>query len=513
MEQRGNQTPRVAHYPVYARSSKAEEIIDLMEGLRVPLDPYQQLVIRHGLGENPTPDMSGYEWAADRCGCWVPRQNGKGNIIMALELGWLYLFKERLIVHSAHEYKTAQEAFLRIRDVCQANPDLDKLISRYWQANGEQGLELTRAAGGARLRFMARTRSAGRGFSAPKLVLDEAQELQEGQMRAIMPVVSSFLNWQIWFFGTPPQPDTEGGSTSGAWIYNLKEAGERRAPRTAWFDWGIPTLDLSDPEQVEIIKDPATWLSTNPALNRPSKANSMRLQTIQGELDLMGAGQGFAMERCGMWLPRTPKEGQDKAIDAAKWRDGLMEKERPADLVIGFHVNAKRNHATIGWAGKLDGLWRVGIFAHKRGTEWLLGKLVELIEKYRPVAVTVDAKSETTLDDLAELRSEHLPEGIREPESAEHPKRGDLFLPTMADVATAYGLFVDSANKGEVRHHGQPPLDTAITAPARPLAGGSTWDHRHGIEVGPAVVVQLAMLAYRERIDKVDDYDPLDGIW
>lgn len=507
--QRGNQIPRVANYPVYARSSKAEEIIDLMDGLRVPLDPWQQFVLRNGLGENPTPDLSGYEWAADRCGCWVPRQNGKGNIIMALELGWLYLFNERLVVHSAHEYKTAQEAYLRIRDLCQGNPDLDKLVARYWAANGEQGIELKKnkkTGIGPRLRFMARTRSAGRGFSAPKLILDEAQELIEGQMRAIMPVLSSFINWQVWFFGTPPQPDVEGGTVSSAWIYNLKEAGEKRRPRVAWFDFGIPTLDLTDPEQVAILEDPATWLATNPALNRPSKSNSMQLQTIQGELDIMTPGQGFAMERCGMWLPRATTT-TERTIDPEAWREGKVEKERPADLAIAFYVNPKRNHATIGWAGKLDGLWRVGIFAHKQGTGWLLDKLVELIEKYKPVAVTVDAKSETTLDDLAER-------GIRVPEVAEEPKRGELFLPTMPDVATAYGLFVDSANNGELRHHGQTPLDNAIQAPARPLGGGSTWDHKHGIEVGPAVCVQLAMLAYRERIDKIrDEYDPLDNIW
>jgi hypothetical protein len=274
----------------------------------------------------------------------------------------------------------------------------------------------------------------------------------------------------------------------------------------AWFDFGMETLDLTEEENIERLKDPRTWLQHNPSVNRPSKTNSMQLQTIQGELDIMTPGQGFAMERCGMWLPRTSKSGE-ATIDPQRWKDGKFDKERPDDLVIAFHVNAKRNHSTIGWAGKVDGLWRVGIFAHKRGTEWLLDKLVELIKREKPIAVTVDAKSETTISDLADR-------DIKLPEEEERPKRGELFLPTTSDVATAYGLFVDSANKGEVRHHGDPPLDTAIGAPPRPLAGGATWDHRHGIEVGPAIVVQLAMLAYRERIDRVlDEYDPLDSIW
>ena len=56
----------------------------------------------------------------------MARQNGKGTILEALELAALFLFPDvRLILHSAHEFKTAAEAFLRVRTLIEDNPDFD----------------------------------------------------------------------------------------------------------------------------------------------------------------------------------------------------------------------------------------------------------------------------------------------------------------------------------------------------------------------------------------------------
>lgn len=505
------QLPRVANVPRY-QSSAGSEVIDLMERLRRPLDPWQQYVVTSGLGQvwtgarDSDTGLPKPSWAANRCGCWVPRQNGKGDIIMALELGWLFLFGTPLVVHSAHEYKTAQEGFLRIKQVVQGSDDLDPLVNRYWQANGEQGIELKRSAQGARLRFMARTRGAGRGFSAGKIVLDEAQELTEAQIKAILFVVSAQPDWQIWFFGTPPQPESDDQKTSDAWIYNLKEAGERRAKKTMWLDYGLETLDLEDPDDLAILRDPKTWAATNPAMD----IRIMR-DTIEEELDLLGPGRAFAMERCGMWLPRAQK-GADSSIDSKKWEAAIVPetlRHYPQDLTITFHVNARRTHSTIGYAGLgQDGRWQVGVLEHRHGTDWLLGRLVELRDELDPVAFSADVKSETTVKELKE-------HGIELPEDPDEPLRGQLILPAMGDVATAYGMLVDGANNSQLVHHDQPPLNRAILAPPRPLAGGSTWDHKRGIEVGPANCAGLAMWAHRERLPKIrkGPYDPSANIW
>jgi hypothetical protein len=437
---------------------------------------------------------------------WVPRQNGKGDVIMALELYWLFVLKVPLIVHSAHEYKTAQEAWIRITGVINSTPWLKKRVKRIWKANGEQGVELLddpkTGEPGPRLRFMARTAGAGRGFSAAKLILDEAQELTEDMMRAILFVMSAQQDPQIWFFGTPPKEDD-------AWIYNLKETGEAAAPGVAWFDTGMETIDTNDRNAVEILKSPGLWYETNPSLGiKRSNGTGLRRSAVEKELRLLGPGSAFAMERCGMWLPRAREEG-DASIDPAKWAKLAKAVERPTDVVIAFHVNPRRTHATIMFVGKILGKWRVGLVASKPGVGWLTPKLVDIKEKWNPIAFVVDAKSEATIEELAQR-------GIKLPEDPEKPKRGDLAIPTMGEVATGYGLLIDAANDDMIGHHDDSALNVAVTAPPRPLGGGSTFDHKRGIEVGPAVSVQVGMWAYRDRFDAVtsgDDYDPLANIW
>jgi hypothetical protein len=476
-------------------------VIDLMAKLGRPLDPWQAWIIERGLGQNRDPESGELEMAADTCGCWVSRQNGKGDVIMALEMGWLFLFGVPLITHSAHLYSTAAEGFQRIRGLVEDNETLlGKAIHRIWSANGKQGIELTQKYKRARLLFMAREGGQGLGFSTPKIILDEAQALDGDLMQTVLPTMSAQVDPQIWFFGTPPRHGR-------AWIYQIKESGERCEPGVAWFDYGIDYIDPNTPEFRETVGTYETNLRTNPSMGvrRPNKTG-VRQKAAEGELRKLGMTLRFAQERNGMWLPRE-RTADDHSIDPTIWGTRQAAKaEVPGDLVIAFHVNARRSHATIMWAGKVGGYWRVGIAEHKPGVSWLLPRLAELKMKYAPIAFTVDARSETTIEELKGI-------GIALPVDKERPKRGDLILPTMTDVATGFGLIVDAANGGTLLHHNEVPLNSAVSAPPRPLAGGSTFDHKQGIEVGPAVAAGLGMWAYRERIDAiVDDYDPLDHI-
>ena len=489
--------PRVANYPAYTTTA-GSEVIDLMAKLNRPLDPWQAWIIERGLGQNRDPESGQLEMAADTCGCWVPRQNGKGDIIMALEMGWLFLFGVPLITHSAHLYSTAAEGFQRIRLLVEENEAiLGNAIHRVWSANGKQGIELASAYKRARLLFMAREGGQGLGFSTPKIILDEAQALNADLMQTVLPTMSAQKDPQVWFFGTPPR-------NGKAWIYSIKESGERGTPGTAWFDYGIDYIDPSSAEFREVVGNHDTNRATNPSMGvRRPNGTGVRQKAADGELTKLGMTMRFAQERNGMWLPKE-RTADDHSIDPAVWGSRVAVKpEVPGDMVIAFHVNARRTHATIMWAGKLAGLWRVGIAEHRTGVGWLLPRLAELKRKYLPVAFTVDARSESTIEELKGI-------GIKLPEDKDRPKRGDLILPTMTDVATAFGLIVDAANDGMLQHHNEAPLNSAVSAPPRPLGGGSTFDHKQDVEVGPAVAAGLAMWAYRERIEAiVDEYDPL----
>ncbi|WP_329187037.1 terminase [Actinacidiphila glaucinigra] len=487
----GAQRPRVAKYPDHDTSA-APEFIDLAASAGLQLDPWQRYVLEHGLGERPDGRCS-----ATKCSVWVPRQNGKGGVIEALELGWLFLTQERLILHSAHEYKTAQEAFLRIKGLVEQTPDLDRRVNRYWQANGEQGIELTRSAGGGRLRFIARSRGSGRGFSGGKNVLDEAQEITAQQMAALMPTLSAQPDPQIWFFGTPPEaPD--------AWCYGLRDDGEAGVPRMMHMDWGAD-LDPTDAAEVRrAMSDRERWYQCNPSLG-------IRIteETVEDEAKPSGLGDRFVIERLGAWWPRMT-DGK-AALDLELWAELADEDScRVGELAFAVDVTPSRDWASIAVYGpRADELGHLEVIDRRPGTDWLVERLATLKERYNPIAIALDLKGPagSLLVDLEKR-------GITRPEDPDNPRRGDLAIPSAMDVAAACGQLADAITQRTVRHIGQDELEAAIRgAKTRSLGDAWAWGRRIStVDISPLVAVTLARWAYESRVHLVeDDYDIADS--
>lgn len=196
----GSQVPRFQVVPE-ARSSAGQEAIELAASAGLILDPWQCNVLEGALGERDDG-----KWAASEVGLIVPRQNGKGGILEARELAGLFVFGERLLLHSAHEFKTAAEAFLRLRALVVNTPELSKQVSRIHTSHGEEGIELR---SGARIRFVARSTGSGRGFTGDLIVLDEAYNLPPPTMAALVPTLSARPNTQLWYTSSAPLPRME----------------------------------------------------------------------------------------------------------------------------------------------------------------------------------------------------------------------------------------------------------------------------------------------------------------
>ncbi len=452
------------------------DAIDAAAAAGMPLDPWQQRVMRKALAERPNG-----KWAASEVGCFVPRQNGKGTLIEIRVLAALFIFGERLVVWTAHEYKTAQEGFLRMRELIRGAPEFHAKVKRYWEGSGEQGIELK---SGQRLRFLARSKGSGRGFSGDTIILDEAQALTDEQMRALMSTLSARPNPQIWYMGTPPLDP-------GAWIYGLRQSAIDRQPNLAYFDWG---LDL-DTDQ--LARDPSpmadrdNWYRANPALG-------IRLTESFCETELARLGLGFASERLGVWAPRAA--GNNKIIGADLWR-GLADAktERPTQVAFAVSVNTARTHGCIAAAGpRTDGLIVASIVEHRAGTDWIASRLAQLRERWSPVAIASDPGPGSSL--LLELERE----GMTPPEKDAPPSRGDLLVMSSVDVATAFGVFVDHVRQKELIHADDAPLNLAIDAAGvRPLAGGSAWDYRGTADTAPLIAATNAVWAYVTRAPQV----------
>lgn len=466
---RGSQSPRVSTHPTYAFSS-GPDVADLSEAAGLVLDPWQRYVLEHGMGERPDG-----KWAAREVACWVPRQNGKGALIEARVLASLFLLGERRILWSAHEYKTAQEGFLRIRELIQNAPDFDRLVKRYWEGSGEQGIELTT---GQRLKFIARSKGSGRGFSGDLVILDEAQELTLLQMKALLPTLSARPNPQIWYLGTPPEDDA-------AWVYGIRKDGEAGKDRLAYFDWGLGDIDptVSLKERLRQYQDRELWYQANPGLG-------IRLSEEFCEDELSRLREGFAPERLGMWLPYSGDEVAGwQVIGEAAWEAARdVESQVGGRPAFAVYVPPDRSYSAIGVAGaSTEGGRHIEVAGdgqaldYRPGTGWVVARLLEL-EKHKPSVVVIDDKA---LADAAEKA------GLK------------VHRAGAADVVTGCQLLFDAVagddvTSRDVRHIGQPELTAAVRGAVKRDVGGSwAWARRDlAVDVTPLAAVSLALFGH-----------------
>ncbi|UBU11613.1 hypothetical protein [Nonomuraea gerenzanensis] len=464
-------------------------MIDLAASAGLILDPWQQYVLTHGLGQGLDE-----QWTARKVSVWVPRQNGKGGIIEALELAWLFLFKDDLIIHSAHQHRTSSRAYARLERIIRDTPHLYRQVAQFRQANGEQQIE---TRDGRLLQYVTRSRTAIRGFSSAKIILDEAQELTGEQMAAVLPTVSAMPNWQVWFLGTPPDDPA-------AWVYGLRADGEASVPRLAHFDWGA-ALDITDAaDRRRAARDRDLWYACNPAMG-------LRIteDTVEDEAKPSGLGDKFAVERLGVWLPRAADGAAVLSVD--DWLELTdPESKRAGEVAFALDVTPSRDAACISAYGlREDGLGHLEVVDHRPGTDWVVDRLVTLKDRWAPVAIGLDVKGPagSLLEPLKKA-------GITPPEDPEHPKRGDLAIPTVQDVAAGCGQLSDAVRQGTLRHIGQELLETAVRGvKTRPLGEAWAWGRRvSSVDISPLVSGTVARWAYETRAHVIDDdYDVEDS--
>jgi len=247
------------------------------------LDPWQQFVLEQSLGE-----QTDGRWAAFEIGVIVSRQNGKGAILEARELAGLFLFNERLILHSAHEFKTAAEAFLRIRRLVEDNPDFEREVARVRTAAGAEAIELK---SGQRLRFVARSNGSGRGFTGDLVILDEAYNLGDEAMAALLPTLSARPNPQVWYTSTA-------GQETSVQLGRVRERGlAGNDPSLAFFEWSVDETRYS-------AADPVCWAQANPGLGVRISREYVELEQAALTVD------AFARERLSVG---------DYPVDGGAW--------------------------------------------------------------------------------------------------------------------------------------------------------------------------------------------------
>jgi hypothetical protein len=489
----GAQTPQTLRAPE-SRTSAGPEAVQLAAACGLQCDSWQAGVLNRALGEKRTAGGE-FVWAARTVLVVVSRQNGKGSLLEALALSAALMEPGKTIAWTAHEHKTAQEAYRRLQFLVSSSDELARQVRRSVKGNNETSIEFLN---GSRIIFTTRTSGALRGFTISLLIMDEAYALTDEQMSAILPTLSAARNPQVWLTSSPPL-----ASDSGEVMFQLRESALSGADGVAYFDWGVPGVDLGDLDEVD-LDDVGLWAATNPAFGvRISR------EAVAAERASM-TREAFARERLGVW-PRRVVGGSD-VIDAGLWAElADPSAPRPDDVVFAVDVNPRRSHAAIVSCGlRPDGSMQTSVVDHRPGTAWVVDRLADLRDRWSPLAIALDTKGPVSslLLDLDRV-------GIRAPEDAEHPLRGDLAVPTVGQVAQAFGLYVDAIRERRLYHRDDAPLNLAVAgAKTRALAGGSAWDRKGDADISPLVASTLAHWAFMSRLEAVSTtYDPMANIW
>lgn len=445
--------PRFRLHPPRVESD-AQRAIDLAALAGLHLDPWQQDALDAMLGI----DAAG-KWAARSAALICPRQNGKGAVLEALELYWLFLCPEdRLIVHTAHRFDTSQDHFKRIASLVDNTPTLRKRVKAIRVANGSEGIELL---DGSRLLFKARSKGGIRGLSPDKVALDEAFYLWDEAVQAILPAQAARPNPQTVYASSSPidGPESE-------FLRRLCLRGRVGDPTLAYIEYSAaPGSDLDDE---------ALWRDVNPSLG-----DRLLVATLRANRTMM-TDEAFGAEHLGIWTEAQKAAG---AIDLSAW-SGLQVPTADADWLAGevcFGIEGppSGDYVSVVAAGMVGD--RVGIELAKRepGTEWLLPWAVEANERRRPKGFVFDPKSATADAHMAAFRAAGLP--VIECGFA------DRALPQ-----ATIGIN-DDIHNDRLRVLSHPLFDAAVEGAERRYLGESwLWNRKAGVDPTPLVAATLA---------------------
>lgn len=476
----GSQTPRICNVPAYHKTYGGE-VTDFMAQIGRPLDPWQALCVDVAFAVQP----DGL-WAAFEFLLALARQNGKGGVTEAIELAGVFLFKEELVLHSAHQFKTSTAAFRRLQNIIDGSDWLRRRVKMISRSKGDESIELTRAAGGGRIQFVARTLGSGRGLTGSTTVFDEAAWLTIAQYAAQTPTLATIPNPRIVYTSTPPDEEV-GPMPEDAMLPSVRKRGLARGERIAMLEWSPPKkFDRTDP---------AVHAACNPARGIRISAEFLHRQLVN--FTAAGKPEKFDTEHLGVWP--DDEDEQWLVISENDWTDALDELSRATGpIAIGIDMSTDRSKTAIAIVGaRDDGLLHGQLVEYGAGTTWVVDWVTQAIRERKPCAVVVgrNGPAKSIIPDLEAAKIE-------------------VITPGTEDVAGACGALYDAIAGANVedrvlRQSGQEPLKAAVAAARKKKTGGAwIWDHAAG-EPSPLYALTAAKLGHALRAHLVQSRVPL----
>ena len=328
------------------------------------------------------------------------------------------------------------------------HPEVTDIVKNIRYTNGEESIELDN---GGSIEFSARSRQAARGFDGISLVVyDEAQELMDDQVEAIMATLSASATGsrQIIYTGTPPYPRCPGEVFRRRRKVCLEDPGKH----DCWHEWSVSAKSIDEIN----ITDTTLWYMTNPALG-------IRLtEEFTAEEQRSMSADGFARERLGWWSP-VIVEQIDYAIPADAWNECATQNTKPeGKIAYGVKFSADGSEVCLSAAVLTkDGRVYIELIERKatgQGTRWLAEWLNQRYET--ACCVVIDGKNgcDILVDRISDVWR----------------MKGSVIRPSVREVIASVSALTDAVNEQTLSwNEMQDALkESAVTSIKRPIAGG-----------------------------------------
>jgi hypothetical protein len=486
--------------------------IRLAEKAGLFLDQWQQDAVIDLLGINAQGRWTCREYAE-----WVPRQNGKGAILECRALAGLFLFDEKEIVWTAHEFKTSMKAFIRVRDLVRNLMKAGEVEESEVKIKSGNDVSFELMGTGQVIQFIARSKGSGRGFTGDCVFIDETFGYTKIQDSAVRPTMRARPNAQMVYTSTPPLD-----GASGEVMYKLAtRAMSGRANRLGYRNWTAydPTcLTLDDVGRREPgtgkliidLDDRTKWTLSNPAAGiRIDEEDMITDREAMDDVD-------FARECLGIWPREMGATGGD--IDMASWLACLNEgSTRTGECAIAINISPRRESAAIALYGDgLDEKGHMQLVRFDYGTNWAIKSMVEIRDSVKPIAFSMSKAT------FASIETELLDNGFKLPEKEDGEIRyqhGDLLILDGTDTAAACAHMIEAVRDQTmlVRPDAKAPeiLNRAVGGGQLKEGQDSvTWSRKDSkTDITPLVACTYARFAFITQKDRLYQEEQFFGAW
>ncbi len=524
----GAQRPRISSIPAAHSYAAGEDSVGFAAKAGLILDDWQAWSLIKAMGTRRNGLWSAFEVA------WIiARQNGKNSGLEARQLAGLFVIREALQIHTAHEFKASGEHFLRMQSMIRGNPELMRKVrpGGIRTSHGEEAIELRpeptlifghkgtqiRKSVAPRLRFLARSRGSGRSFTADAVYYDEAMILSDEQVSASMPTMSAVPNPQMWYTASAGMPDS-------IQLSRVRKRGIRGDdPTLCFLEWSCEFCPDLCPDKGKAHcthghdrrGDPLSWARANPGMNIRISSEHIARELIKMD------PAGFDRERLG--IGDWPLDDyawsviSEHAWHACEW-PGPGDMPRPERICLSVDIAPDQGAATIAIAGLLPGVMaevkddktgevrqvpacslQIGSDGqwddHRSGVAWIVPRLKELVSRNRVVKIVIDP-----IGPGAELITACEAVGL----SAKKPRANAepiLEICQLRDVAQAHAQFVRGVADATITHRGQDTLGKAVAAGVRRDVGDGmhAWARRDtSADISPLCAGTMAVWAARK---------------